>query len=332
MVKKDAVLIIGEVIVDFTLARFGANCKLRLGGIGHAARGLWAAGVNYAVAAFCPQYLVEEAKRYLTQCDCVEFIWLGDIVGAPNVMVIGDATEIAHQGYEDLMRDTKVATFREPYPRLDAYESIVVFPGRYDISALAGMLSDSATLSIDLAYDIADFSLLSPFRGRVKAIVISTSSSLFAKFGKNDINALLREVRSLEPEVFLLKENRGGSRLFDFRSGQASEIPATLGQTVNSVGVGDVYTAVMIGLSGKGWLEAAWRGCQVATEYSQTTFPDDLKQNVQRGFKLSLEELQALGGTVLPWHGRRDYSIYLAGPDFSYVSKPEIYEIGRAHV
>ncbi|KVD59101.1 nucleoside 2-deoxyribosyltransferase [Burkholderia ubonensis] len=324
MAPTDAVLLVGELVVDFTLAQRGAKCKLRLGGIGHAARGVWAAGLNYAVAAFCPQYLVDEAKRYLAECGCKEFIWLGDVVGAPNVILIGDATEVSHQGYEDLMRNTKEVKFHDPLPRLDAYQKVVVFPGRFDINALANTFSRDAQFSFDIAYDVEDLSSLETFRGRVQAVIISTSSSLFEKLGKDNIDGLIDAVTNLSPDVFLLKENRGGSRLFDLRDSHVEEIPATLGKTINSVGVGDVYSAVMVGLSHKGWTEAAWRGCQAATVYSQTTFPDDIKRDVERGFLLSLDVLQALGGTMLPWHDRPRYSIYLAGPDFSYIEKPEL--------
>ena len=82
----------------------------------------------------------------------------------------------------------------------------------------------------------------------------------------------------------------------------------------------------MVAHSQMGWEEAAWRGCQAATAYSQSTFPDDIKRDVQRGFRLSLETLQALGGTSLSWHDRQKFSVYLAGPDFSYVDKRELDE------
>lgn len=324
MADSDAVLVVGEMVVDYTLAQHGAMCKLRLGGVGHAARGLWAAELNYSVAAFCPQYLVDEAKRYLAEFGCKEFIWLGDVVGAPNVILIGDVTEVSQQGYEDLMRDTKVVKFHDPLPQLDAYRKVVVFPGRFDINTLASAFAEEARFSFDIAYDVEDLSSLKTFKGRVEAVIISTSSSLFMRLGKRDIDGLLDAIKRLSPDVFLLKENRGGSRLFDIRNGSVDEIPATLSHTVNSVGVGDVYSGVMVGLSYKGWTEAAWRGSQAATAYSQSTFPDDIKRDVQRGFRLSMEVLQALGGTVLPWHDRQSYSIYLAGPDFSYVEKQEL--------
>lgn len=321
---KDTVLIVGELVIDFTLAQRGVMCKLRLGGIAHAARGMWAAGLKYSVAAFCPQYLVDEASHYLDEFGCKEFIWLGDVIGAPNVILIGDVTEVSHQGYEDLMSDTKVVKVNDPLPCLEAYKKIVVFPGRFDINVLANAFTEDARFSFDIAYDLEDLSSLKEFYGRVQAVIISTSSPLFMKLGKDDIGGLLNAVRALSPDVFLLKENRGGSRLFDLRNNSVEEIPATLGNTVNSVGVGDVYSSVMVGLSQKGWIEAAWRGCQAATAYSQSTFPDDIKRDLQRGFRLSLDVLQVLRGTVLPWHDRQSYSIYLAGPDFSYVEKQEL--------
>jgi len=320
----ERVLVVGELVVDYTLGQHGSMCKLRLGGVAHAARGLWAAGVEYSVAVFCPQYLVDEATDYLAQLECYEFIWLGDVVGAPNVIVIGDVTEVAHQGYEDLMRETKRLKLRDPLPSLEVYQKVVVFPGKFSIEALAQAFSKDARFSFDVAYDLEDLSSLEAFRGRLQAVIISTSSSLFMNLGHEDLDGLLAAVRTLSPEVFLLKENRGGSRLFDLRKGSVLQIPATLGRTINSVGVGDVYSSVMVAHSQKGWVEAAWRGFQAATIYSQSTFPDDIKREVQRGFRLPLSTLQGLGGTSLPWHERQKYSIYLAGPDFSYVDKREL--------
>lgn len=322
----DRVLVVGELVVDYTLGRHGAMCKLRLGGVAHAARGLWAAGVEYAVAVFCPRYLVDEATQYLAELGCHEFIWLGDVVGAPNVIVIGDVTEVAHQGYEDLMRETKSLILLDPLPSLDAYQKVIVFPGKFNINALTQAFSKDARFSFDVAYDLEDLSSLEAFRGRLQAVIISTSSSLFMKLGHDDVDGLLAAVRTLTPEVLLLKENRGGSRLFDLDRGSVLEIPATLGRTINSVGVGDVYSSVMVSLSQKGWDEAAWRGSQAATVYSQSTFPDDIKRDIQRAFRLSLDTLQALGGTSLSWHDRQKYSIYLAGPEFSYVDKHELNE------
>jgi hypothetical protein len=109
MSVNPALLLVGEVYIDFTLPKAGADSKLRLGGIVHAARGVWATDANYAVAAVCPGYLVDQARAYLGS----EFIWLAEVKGAPNVMAIGDPTELADQAYQDILRDEKSVGFLE---------------------------------------------------------------------------------------------------------------------------------------------------------------------------------------------------------------------------
>lgn len=181
------------------------------------------------------------------------------------------------------------------------------------------------TFDIDAAYDVNEWGELSEFRGQLRTIIISTSSPLFLREAALDVECLLREVRQLGASWLLLKENRGGSRLFEIATGAVESVPAQLGSTTNSVGVGDAYSAVLSGLSkAVGLVEAAWRGAQVATRYAQTTYPDDLRRDVQRDARLSLDTMRALWGTFLPWHARVAKSIYLAAPDFTYIAKPEI--------
>ncbi|MEP7457518.1 nucleoside 2-deoxyribosyltransferase [Phyllobacterium sp. SB3] len=239
-------------------------------------------------------------------------------------MVIGDPTEVADQGYEDLLREEKEVAIHNVGDALATYHEVLVFPGSFDLSQVKGLFSEQARFSFDIAYDAEDFSVLEVFLGRVRAVIISTSSPLFMRLGSDNVDAVLRIAANLGAEVFLLKENRGGSRLFDILKGTVEIIPALLSATVNSVGVGDVYSAVMAGRSDLGWEEAAWRGARAATSYSQTTYPDDFRRDVERELKLSLGELRDLGGTILPWHERPFFSIYLAAPDFSYTDKPEI--------
>ncbi|WP_372396936.1 nucleoside 2-deoxyribosyltransferase [Azospirillum sp. HJ39] len=317
-------LIVGEIIVDFTLARPGVECKLRLGGVVHAARGLWAAGIDYAVAAICPKYLVGNARNFLHHHGCSEFIFLGEVDGSPNVMVIGDVTEVADQGYEDILRDEKTVNVFDVSGQLAPYKEVLIFPGSYNLGDLRKQFQDDVKFSFDIAYNVPDIHSLSSYDGKVKSIIISTSSDMFLKYGKDCVDNIISHVNAVRPEVFLLKENRGGSRLFEIGVGRAEMIPAVLGSTVNSVGVGDVYSAVMVGYSERGWVEAAWRGSRAAMYYSQTTFPDDLKRDFQRDLCLSLDDLKSLGGTVLPWHERQDIQVYLAAPDFSYIQKPEL--------
>jgi nucleoside 2-deoxyribosyltransferase len=324
MQKAPVLLLVGEVYIDFTVSQGDAGAKLRLGGIAHAGRGLWACGLDYAVGAVCPKYLVDQAKQYLSAHGCVDFVWLGETLGAPNVIAIADATEVSDQGYEDLLRDEREAILFDRTDAVKAYAEALIFPGSFDLSALRKQFPARMQFSFDIAYDIAEFARLDAYVGNIRAIIISTSSKLFQELGSQDIQPLLESVSKLDASCLLVKENRGGSRLFDIADGHIEQIPAALGSTVNSVGVGDAYSAVFVALGEASPIEAAWRGARVATYYAQTTFPDDFRRDVQRDLKVPFETLKSLGGTILPWHARPHLSIYLAAPDFSYLHKPEI--------
>lgn len=318
------ILLVGEVYVDFTLPKPSADAKLRLGGVVHAARGLWAVGARYSVAAACPSYLVDQVRDFLDHHGCEEFIWLADVTGAPNVMAIGDQTELADQAYQDILRDAKFVRYLEGAERLKTYKDCLVFPGSFNLPALRDFLCDDVRASFDIAYDVPELGLLDAYRGNISAIITSTSSSLFLKTASLDFSDFLEELRAFGPQSVLLKENRGGSRVFDMQSDEVEEIPAQLVETINSVGVGDVYSAVFVSMLGAGAIDAAWKAARAATCYAQTTYPDDFKRDVQRSFKLTMEELRGLGGTSLPWHARQEFQIYFAAPDFSYVDRKHI--------
>lgn len=322
----EPILIVGEVCVDFTLATLNNSVKMRLGGIVHAARGLWASGIAYAVAVVCPEYLVDEAQRYLAQHGCREFILLGNIVGSPNVFVIGDVREVGHQGYEDILRDAKKVQLSDAKSKLRVYTNVVAFPGSFELDAVLSNFDDGVTITVDIAYDVDTLDSLGSLSGRLTNIAISTSSNLFLSIASDDVSILIDASKNVGAKHLLLKENRGGSRLIDLASGMVTYLPATLGRTVNSVGVGDAYTAVFAALSIQSPSLAAWRGMQVATRYAQTTFPDDLRRDIQRDLRLTEDALSALGGTSLPWHDRPRFDIYLAAPDFTYIESPEIDE------
>lgn len=300
-----------------------AEAKVRLGGIAHAARGLWAAGQGYSVGVFCPAYLAGQAQDYLTQHGCREFLLLGEVTGAPNVVAIADVREVGHQGYEDILREERKIIPSSHSIDLQRFDTAIIFPGSYDLRSLIHKLGPDTRIVIDAAYDVDDADFLRSLSGRIESVVISTSSSLFMKVAASDVAQLLDLAKSIGAKHLLLKENRGGSRLFDLGSDQVEYITANLGATANSVGVGDAFTAVFGAFDGSAQ-HAAWRGMQVATAYSQTTWLDDLKRDVERQFRLPVEIVRDLGGVTLPWHVRPTQQIYLAAPDFSYANHPEI--------
>jgi nucleoside 2-deoxyribosyltransferase len=326
MSANNILLLVGEIYIDFTLPRAGADCKLRLGGIIHAARGLWAIDAKFAVAAVCPGYLVDQARDYLESLGCSNFIWLAEVKGAPNVMAIGDPTELADQAYQDILRDEKSVEFFGDIADLKAFKTCLIFPGKYDLTVLNSLLAEDVAASFDIAYDLPDFEVLSSFKGNVAAIITSTSSPLFLEKASENVSGLLDDLRNLSPQAILLKENRGGSRVFDLQNDGVDEVPALLGETVNSVGVGDVYSAVFVSMLAAGVFDAGWKGARAATCYAQTTYPDDFKRDVQRSLALSTDQMRGLGGTVLPWHARPAFQIYFAAPDFSYIDRTHLEE------
>lgn len=316
-------ILIGEVTVDFTMPTRTTDAKVRLGGVVHAARGLWASGRNYSVGAFCPAYLVEQARNYLAQHGCQEFVLLGEVTGAPNVIAIADVKEVGHQGYEDILRDERRVVPSCDQIDLSRFDPAVIFPGRYDLAEVINELKPGARVTIDAAYDVDGADVLRSLTGRINSLVISTSSILFSKLASSDVAPLLDLAKSIGAKQLLLKENRGGSRLFDVGTGAIEYVTATLDVTMNSVGVGDAFTAVFGTFEGSA-RDAAWRGMQVATVYSQATWPDDLQRDVERELRIPIEVVRGLGGVTLPWHVRPGLQIYLAAPDFSYTDHIEI--------
>ena len=321
---ENIILLVGEICIDFTLATASSSAKMRLGGLVHAARGLWASNLTYSVAAICPEYLVSEAESYLRAHGCVDFILMGTVIGAPNVFLIGDVREVGHQGYENILRDAKRVVPLDLGENLRGFKNIVVYPGAFNFEDISKGFDSDAVITVDIAYDVSTVDDLKKMYRAFHAIAISTSSDLFSGLASKDLSPLLDACRENDTRYLLLKENRGGSRLFDLRSGDKWEIPAVLSRTTNSVGVGDVYTAVFAGLMEHSALSAALRGMQAATRYAETTFPDDFRRDVQRDFRLTPDEVLSLGGVTLPWHDRPSFEIYLAAPDFSYVEKAEV--------
>lgn len=315
--KKTVPLLVGEVFVDYTITEPAAENKLRLGGVVHAARGLWAVGAPFSVAAVLPGYLEGKTRDYLAALGCVDFHVLGYVLGAPNVTAIFDATEVADQGYETLLRDEKSIVLSQVDLSNQPCRDILIFPGTYDLNAICQMLPATAQLHLDIAYDIDDVRVIKDCRQKVQTILISTSSALFRSISGGGLDGLRLSLGQYA-SVIILKENRGGTRMLLNADAPVERLPAQLGATVNSVGVGDVFAAVYVATLEQGCIEAGWRASYAAAAYSQTTYPDLFKTYVQRDLKLTVNELQELGGVLLAWEKRRDYPIYLAAPDFSY--------------
>ncbi len=322
--SESAPLLVGELFVDFTVTASGTENKLRLGGVAHAARGFWALGAPFRAALILPEYLVDSANKYFKALGCVDFHILGIVKGAPNLTVIFDPTEVADQGYETLLRDEKTVRLSRTRVESTAGSEILLFPGTYSLKEASTLLPQNARVHVDAAYDIRDPVEIAGLPQLVETVLISTSSELFRSIQGGGIMGVVRAFSSSNPSTVILKENRGGSRLVSVSSGEVEALPAQLGTTENSVGVGDVFAAAYVVHLGKGIAEAGWRATYASSAYSQTTYPDLFKTYVQRDLKLSLEEMRGLWGASLPWERRQELSIYLAAPDFAGAERAAI--------
>ena len=200
----------------------------------------------------------------------------------------------------------------------------MIFPGSYDLVEVCGALPATARLHLDVAYDVDDPGILAELPQAVETVLISTSSPLFRSVAESSLQGLAKSFEACAPATLILKENRGGARMVVADDLTVEALPAQLGATVNSVGVGDFFAAAYVVNSIHGSVEAGWRATYAAAAYSQTTYPDLFKTYVQRDLKLTVAEMQSLGGVLLPWEKRRDHPIYLAAPDFSYADRRAI--------
>ena len=314
-------LLLGEIFVDFTITAPGKENKLRLGGITHAARGFWALDVPFSVAAVLPSYLEDTARKYFEALGCIDFCVLGRVRGAPNVIVIQDATEIADQGYEALLREEKSIELSTVNLFQKTWRDVLVFPGTYDLACACKLLPSTAVLHLDVAYDLNTPEVLSELPQTVRTLLLSTSSPLFRSISREGLQGIINSFSGCAPSVLILKENRGGARMAIAGDPKIVALPAQLGSTANSVGVGDVFAAAYVACLESGSVEAGWRATYAAAAYSQTTYPDLFKTYVRRDLKLTMAEMQHLWGVFLPWEKRREYAIYLAAPDFSYANR-----------
>ncbi len=319
--SKSKILLIGDIVLDVTLKTKHDEIKLRLGGIVHAARGLWALNIPYSIGYFSPSFLDTQVQDYLSAHGCKEVIKLGDISGAPYVFLVQDAKEIGNQGYEFLLRDAiKVNYIKDGIDQISEakYEDVILISGNYDQNEIINKISGRA--HIDVANNVYDLDYFKFVERKLNTLFISTSSTIFQKFYKGNFLEFVELFRKFSAKI-ILKENRGGSRGFNFETNQIFSASAQTSPVIHSIGVGDVFDACFVSQQqeyndNEALILSSW----TAAEYASTTYPDDFKKGISRIIKSNIKELVDLAGVSLPWEDRSKISIYLAAPDFENVN------------
>jgi|AMWB02.1.fsa_nt_gi nucleoside 2-deoxyribosyltransferase len=323
---KGKILLVGDILVDVSLKTKSQKSKLRFGGVIHAARYLWSAGIEYDVAYFAPSYLDQSIAKFLENLHCNKSFKLGEVTGAPYVMLIEEVKEIGDQGYEFLLRDeVEIKYSKEGLREIEGchYSDALFISGNYVFADIINGIH-AKRYHLDLANNVNSVSEIDLSGNKLNTLFLSTSSGLFKEQYKNDFIKFAELFRS-HSERIILKENRGGSRLYNFSSGNSIKGFAQIQQIVHSVGVGDVFDISFIQnkithTEEESLTLASW----ISAEYASTTFPDDFKDGINRILNSSVERMMVMKGISVPWENRSDINIYIAAPDFPYVDTSEI--------
>jgi nucleoside 2-deoxyribosyltransferase len=320
------ICLIGDVVTDVSLPQNGDDIKVRLGGITHSARAFWSLNLNYSTKFISPDYLEKSTTDYFSIHGSKDISRIGVVTGAPYVFLIGSVKETGNQLYDFILRDQVKINFIEPeLKKLNGFSDCLLVTGNFDYEKVLEKLDFKCNVHADLSNSISSISELK--NNKFETIFISTSSELFLKNYNNSFVKFCHLFKD-HCNVIVLKENRGGSRIYNFKTESTYKIPANTQPIVHSVGVGDAYDACFISKYKELGIEsAAYLSSWVASEYACTTYPDDLKRNVGRILKTGVEVLKSLGGCSLPWEDRKLFPIYIAAPDFDYLDTSKIDEL-----
>lgn len=316
------ICLVGDILTDVTLATANTPLKMRLGGIVHAVRALWAMDVGYAVAYFAPSYMDSHIEMFLKELNCKAIIKLGDVTNCPYTMLIQEAKEVGNQGYEFLYHDGINITYDiKALKELSDFDELMFISGNYDMNKVLRFVDTDSKVHCDVANNVNDVDELP--KGRLfETLFISTSSNIF-KRQYTDFDSFCDMLGPYAKRI-VLKENRGGSRIYDGILGEAYQIPSQTSPVTHSVGVGDVYDVVSISAPCDGYQDQLVLASWVAMEYALTTFPDNFKNSVKSLLKTPIEDLKAQKGCILPWDVRHKCHVYIAAPDFSFVDTTHI--------
>ena len=320
------VLLVGQVMIDYMFQEGSKEPILRLGGVMHAARALWAIDCPYGLAYVAPEYMEDHIQQYSKAIGALDALKIGSVVGSPNVILIGKPKEYGPQEYDYLLRHEHNSMIMDSACRaaMDSQEwtNVLMFPGGYNLDSILKEAAQYPFLvDIDVNFEPDDWATLRALDRPINTLILSTSSQLLTDGLDGGIGSLLRKAKETDADFLLFKENRGGSRLFNLKtSDPAIQIPAQTRPIMHSVGVGDCYNAVFAALRHHHTDTQAlsYASC-IAAEYASTVSLDDFKDACGSWLHVSPTEIAELKGICLSWEDRSEHQIYIAAPDFDFV-------------
>lgn len=308
MKSKMHFLIIGDVFTDFHLN----SCinELCLGGVFHSARAFSVLGKKYYLGVFYSDYQRNAILEFSPRLNCQGLIFLGKYINRPNTMIVQDSCEAGNQGYRNILYAQKEIEYSlntfESFLLKNRITDALIFPGDYELEGIIGLLNKyNIKIHIDLQY--SDF--IPP---NVTTLITSTS----AKNKVESFEGLISKYLDKNIGALLLKENRGGARLFTYNDSRYYDTCAYLVDTVHSVGVGDVFNAALISSDelNNNSLEFA---SKVAALYASTNNYELFAEKVK---SLQESKIEMIPYVRSSWEKRPELKIYLAAPDFPNTS------------
>jgi nucleoside 2-deoxyribosyltransferase len=309
------ICLVGDILVDVTLKNNSEDLKMRLGGIVHSARALWAISSNYSIGYISPDYLDTRISDYLNHLNNPPLFKIAKTLNAPNIILIEEAREVGNQGYELILREEiKYEYINFKFPKCD---SILLTSGQYGIKSILEKV-DKTPVSLELAN--VSFKDLEELDFKFKNIYISTSSEIFQTFiRENEFNfKTFASQFKFFCEVLVFKENRGGTRLYNFVEDKVYQVSSQTKPIQHSVGVGDVFNAIYESDIFNDIQRNLSFASFVAMEYASTTFPQNFKNSVKQLLNIEIDNLVNLKGVILNWERRKNINIYIAAPDFDF--------------
>lgn len=320
--NKKNLLIIGDLYIDVHLDHYCETGVLyRFGGILHSVRACKAAGCTCSIAYYGPSYLQEHLQNYCDTLGCVQQIYcIGVYKNKPKIILIQSSQEFFSQGYSEILNESPEVS--ESLSLIDIVNEtspsdILIYPGDYNLEELLNIIANNektASLHIDMHYGSDDLI----YSGNIETIIYSTSSKIFSS-----TNNIEEHIASHFPnaKTYLIKENLGGSHLYDLIEKVKYDIPAFFQpDSQHSVGVGDAYNTIYISLvTPSTILQSLILSSYIASVYSCTFNDESFFTDSLNILKYS-KDYSELPGLRLPWSSRK-IDIYLAAPDFPHIQK-----------
>src|SRR5690606_13403125 len=271
---------------------------------------------SYGIGYISPSYLDSRIFEFSQHINNPKLFKIAEVLNAPNLILIEEAREIGNQGYDLILRNN----IKYKYYNFDftQFDKILITSGQFDIQKVIEKV-DNKPVSLELAN--LSYNDLLKLNYKFKTLYISTSSEIFKNYIQSndfDFNSFSLQFKNI-CEVLVFKENRGGTRVYNFNDDRVYQIASQTKPIQHSVGVGDVFNAIFESDIFDDIQKNLAIASFTAMEYASTTFPVNFKQSVEQLLKTNIEDLVNIEGVVLNWENRSNINIYIAAPDFDFV-------------